>query len=389
MKADGSGATQALAKREKPTSMTEYLASVAPRLAQYLPKGMDPDRFMRIAIRALIQNPELGTCTKASLVIAIGEAAELGLVPNGPMGLCALVPYSVKGTKQAKCLVMYKGLLELMYRTGKFQVITADEVCENDEFSYEKGSNAQLRHVPALGNRGEPIIYYAYYKTKDGGFDFQVMTREECLDWGKQYSRAFNKADSPWQTAEAEMDKKTVLRKLAKYSPVSVDIPGEDFEEQPADAIRFSSLMDDAREAKRDAVQQGGETKANEDPQEKDPAAQTLPKGDVPAAEGAGPGATAEAESAEGQPAAGGSLGSDAPAGVRQDRAVHTPLTPEQLKAARAIDARKAATGAGMKKGVADLFKSPDVKGIHPTGTATGKSQGRMREPGEDTPEIF
>lgn len=357
MKANGEGATDKLAPVKKngapaPATMTEYLASVAPRLAQYLPKGMDPDRFMRIVIRALIQNPALGNCTKASLVIAIGEAAELGLTPNGPMGLCALVPYrnTKKNVSEAKCLVMYKGLLELMYRSQKFQVITADEVCENDEFKYEKGMNPVLKHIPALKDRGEPTIYYAYYKTTNGGFDFVVMSREECLEWGKDYSRAFSDKDSPWQTAEAEMCKKTVLRKLAKYSPVAVDIPSEDFEERPEDALKFSSLFTgsiettESKEGNGGSPGMGSEAKAVEAQAPAGAATPAVQKAPGAPEQEATPGGEGKKARGEGAPA-----GAAAPD-------PGNPRTADERAAAAATVSRNLKEGGKLRKGVGELF---------------------------------
>jgi recombination protein RecT len=270
-------ATTAVAK--KPATMLEWLGTVAPRFGQYLPKGMDPDRFMRIVIRSFIQNPRLAQCTKESVIIAVGEAAELGLVPNGMLGHGALIPYRNRaGKSEAQFQIMYKGLLELMYRSQKFLVITADEVCEGDFFDYEKGLNAFLKHKPAEEARGAPTKYYAYYKTTNGGFDFVVMTRAECLAWGEKYSPSWEDKSSAWHTAESEMCKKTVLWRLGKYSPVSVDLPSENPEERPAEAARFADLMRDVIDV--ETVQTNGNGGSHP---EAEPEAATTTKEEKPA----------------------------------------------------------------------------------------------------------
>ncbi len=249
MNAKGTGAVEKIAATKGNGTMADFLMAKARSFQQLLPRGMDPDRFIRMAMKAIISNPKLATCDKASMVIALGTAAELGLDPNGALGYGAIVPFNNRksGKLEAKFMIGYKGLLALMYRTEIFQTITAHEVCENDLFEYEYGLNAHLKHVPAMRERGAVTTFYAYYKTKDGGFDFQVASKEELLAWGQQYSRNFDQSDSPWQTAEDEMCKKTLLRKLSKYGPIRVDIPGEDPEnDRPEDLGRFDALLAEA-----------------------------------------------------------------------------------------------------------------------------------------------
>lgn len=246
MKADGKGAAAKVAA-QKIETMADFLQRKAMSFQQLLPRGMDPDRFVRMALKAMVANPKLQHCDKASMIIALGTAAELGLEPNGALGYGAIVPFNNRQRQvlEAKFMIGYKGLLALMYRTEIFQTITAHEVCENDLFEYEYGLNAHLKHVPAMRDRGKVISFYAYYKTKDGGFDFQVASKEELLAWGQKYSRSFGDVDSPWRTAEDEMCKKTLLRRLSKYCPVQVEIPGEDADyAQSEDLGKYQAILE-------------------------------------------------------------------------------------------------------------------------------------------------
>jgi len=58
-------------------------------------------------------------------------------------------------------------------------------------------------------------------KLKDGGIQFEVMTRAEI-----EAVRAQSKAgkSGPWVTHFEEMAKKTVIRRLFKYLPVSIEV---------------------------------------------------------------------------------------------------------------------------------------------------------------------
>lgn len=114
-----------------------------------------------------------------------------------------------------------KGLIDLAYRSGEVSIIQAHTVYENDEFVYELGLDPKLRHVPAKTNRGNPTHYYAMFKTKDGGYGFQVMSIEDVKAHAQKFSQSFG--SGPWQTNFDEMAKKTVLKKVLKYAPLKSD----------------------------------------------------------------------------------------------------------------------------------------------------------------------
>ena len=116
-----------------------------------------------------------------------------------------------------------KGLMDLAYRSGEISVIQAHTVYENDEFSYEFGLNPQLTHKPAVKDRGEPIAFYAMFKTKDGGYGFDVMSVDDVKNHAKKYSKSYGSDYSPWKTNFVEMAKKTVLKQVLKYAPLKSD----------------------------------------------------------------------------------------------------------------------------------------------------------------------
>ncbi len=114
-----------------------------------------------------------------------------------------------------------KGMLDLFYRSEGSLNIDAHEVRENDEFDFEYGLNANLRHKPVLNNRGKTIAYYAVAHLKGGGYSFLVMSME---DIEKVRKRAKAKSFSPWNTDYDEMAKKSVIKRLCKYLPLSIEL---------------------------------------------------------------------------------------------------------------------------------------------------------------------
>ncbi len=188
-----------------------------------LPSVITPERFTRMVLSAVSANPKLGTCEQKSFLGAMMQAAQLGLEPNTPLGQAYIIPYKEKGIPKAQFQIGYKGLIDLAYRSGQVSIIDAQVVYANDDFEYELGLEPKLKHKPVLTNRGKPILYYAMFKTKDGGYGFQVMSYEDCLEHAKKYSKTYGDDFSPWKSNFDEMAKKTVLKKALKYAPLKSD----------------------------------------------------------------------------------------------------------------------------------------------------------------------
>lgn len=204
-------------------TMQQYVQQMQGEIAKALPSVMTPERFTRITLSALSTNPQLAQTTQNSFLGAMMTAAQLGMEPNTPLGQAYLIPFRNKGILECQFQLGYKGLIDLAYRSGEVTTIQAQVVYENDEFEYALGLEPQLKHIPAMSNRGEPIYFYAVFKTKDGGFGFEVMSVEDVKLHAQKYSKSFNGAYSPWKTNFEEMAKKTVLKKVLKYAPMKTD----------------------------------------------------------------------------------------------------------------------------------------------------------------------
>lgn len=204
-------------------AMKAYIAKMEGEIKKALPSVITPERFTRMVLSAMSKTPQLSDTTPQSFLAAMMEAAQLGVEPNTPLGQAYLIPYKNKGVLECQFQLGYKGMVDLAYRSGEVVSIQAHEVYENDEFSYSFGLDPQLRHVPALTQRGSVICYYAIFKTKDGGFGFEVMSREDVERHAQKYSKSYSSSYSPWSTNFDEMAKKTVLKKALKYAPMKSD----------------------------------------------------------------------------------------------------------------------------------------------------------------------
>ena len=204
-------------------SIKEWILAMKPQIEKALPSVITAERFTRMALTAVSTNPQLGECSPASFCGAMLQAAQLGLEPNTPLGQAYLIPYRNKGKMEAQFNLGYLGMVELAHRSGEFQSIEARVVYENDEFEYEYGLESTLKHKPAMKDRGKPIAYYAVYKLVNGGYGFEVMSKEDIDAHARKYSKGFDSSYSPWKTAYDQMAKKTVLKQVLKYAPIKTE----------------------------------------------------------------------------------------------------------------------------------------------------------------------
>lgn len=209
------------AARGNGPTMQQYIKQMEGEIRKALPSVITPERFTRIVMSALSSNPKLATTTPQSFLGAMMAAAQLGLEPNTPLGQAYLIPFRNHGVLECQFQLGYKGLIDLAYRSGEVSTIQAQVVREHDDFVYSFGLEPQLKHVPARGDRGEPIAVYAMFKAKDGGYGFEVMSMDDVRAHAKKYSKSYG--NGPWQTNFEEMAKKTVLKKCLKYAPLKSD----------------------------------------------------------------------------------------------------------------------------------------------------------------------
>lgn len=217
---------EAVAKKtEKPKSVKDLIEIRMPEIQKVLPSVISPQQFLRLTLNAIQSTPHLMECTMPSFYGAIMQCAQLGLKPN-VNGEAYLIPFKNNkkgGVYECQFITGYKGLMLLARRSGEVANIDAQTVYENDTFDLAYGFEPTLIHKPYLkGDRGKPIGFYATVILKDGGKSAYYMTVEDAQKYGKRYSKAYN--NSPWVTDFESMAKKSCLRQVLKYAPMSTDV---------------------------------------------------------------------------------------------------------------------------------------------------------------------
>ena len=207
----------------KSMSIADMIKALEPEIKKALPSVITPERFTRMALSAISNTPKLQECTQMSFIAALMNAAQLGLEPNTPLGQAYLIPFQNKGVLECQFQLGYKGLINLAYRNDQLQTIQAQCVYANDQFEYELGLEPKLNHKPCIGERGELVAVYALFKLQNGGYGFEVMSKNDIDEHAKKYSKAVNSSYSPWKTAYSEMAMKTVVKKVLRFAPLKTD----------------------------------------------------------------------------------------------------------------------------------------------------------------------
>jgi recombination protein RecT len=209
---------QQTALQVKQQDIRSLIETAKPKFAAVIPKHIDVDRLVRVTIACISKTPALLNCTKESLLNAIMTAAQLGVEPTGVLGSAYLVPYGTECT----LIVGYRGLIDLARRSGQIESIEAHVVHENDRFTLKYGLSPILEHEPAwAGDPGNVKAVYAIAKLKDGGKQIEVMTKTQ-VDAIRAKSKAGK--SGPWVEHYEEMARKTVVRRIAKYLPLTPEL---------------------------------------------------------------------------------------------------------------------------------------------------------------------
>lgn len=198
----------------KPSQFEAELAQYEPQIRAALPSHIPVERFKRTFITAINQNPDLARLDRRSLFTSLVKCAQDGLMPDGREA--ALVAFKDKATY----LPMVAGVIKRMRNSAELASITAHVVYERDEFEYVLGDDERISHKPAIGERGKPIGAYAIAKLKSGETQREFMAIDQ-IEAVRRVSRAAQ--NGPWVAWWDQMARKSVIKRLAKFLPMSAD----------------------------------------------------------------------------------------------------------------------------------------------------------------------
>lgn len=194
------------------------LQPLAPRFADVLPANVPANRLIRTVVLSVERLPKLLECDRQSLFNAAMSAAVLGLEVDGVTGQAYLIPFKGK----AQLVVGYKGYNTIAARSGI--TISGAVVRDGDLFEYELGSNAFVKHVPTLNNKGRIVAAWAT-ATSHGRPPVVSVLGIDDLMAVKAKSPGAQRSDSPWNDPSIgfpAMCEKTAKRRLARSLPLNM-----------------------------------------------------------------------------------------------------------------------------------------------------------------------
>lgn len=192
-------------------------------------------RFVTSLITLCSMNPDLQECDRATLVSAALNAETLGLPLNNQMGFGYVLPYKDKKNNRtvAQFQVGWRGIIQLMIRSGQMKKIHVIEVKKGElvkfnpilndfEFAYLSDEEERAK-APVIG-------YYCFFETTNGYVQELYWTKEKMELHAKTYSPGYV-ADLKkgtdytfWSKDFDGMAKKTMLKQISKFAPMSVDL---------------------------------------------------------------------------------------------------------------------------------------------------------------------
>lgn len=230
------------ARRHMLAEVRSQLDAMIGQFAVVLPKHIPPERFVRVVLTGVQNNPELLEVERRSLFNACMRAATDGLEPDGRLG--ALVVYKDKRRgKISQWMPMIAGLRKKVYQSGEIATWDTGVVRERDYWEFERGDNPHIVHREVRGDRGPVIAAYSIAKLKTGEISREWMWVEEI-----EKVRAVSRAEhGPWESWFDEMCRKTVARRHFKVLPTGDDIEqmfrrAEEELESPADQAEPAAL---------------------------------------------------------------------------------------------------------------------------------------------------
>ena len=195
-------------------------SAVVERFEQLL--GKRAPVFMASILSLSAQNKALTNCSPGSVLTSAAKAAALDLPIEPALGMAHIVPFG----KDATFIIGYKGLLQLAIRSAQYEQINIAPVYQGEHVK-------QDRLKGDMTIEGEPVSdeivgVAGYFRTKAGLEKSIYWNVDKIRGHGEKFSKTYNNNSSPWKTHFEAMAKKTVLRELLKWGPLSIEYQDAD-----------------------------------------------------------------------------------------------------------------------------------------------------------------
>ena len=198
---------------------SEFMEKLKPQMALALPKHLNPDRMVRLALTAFSTTPKLRECSLESIAASIMTAAQLGHEP-GVNGAGFLIPYG----KTCTYVPGWKGLVDLVSRSGRGTVYSG-VIFSDQKYTFVDGSRRELiiHNETDLYDPKEITHAFAIGWVKGSDMPIIELWRVSKI---LQHRDKYNKVGKQhYSYRDWEMyARKVPLLQVLKYMPSSIEI---------------------------------------------------------------------------------------------------------------------------------------------------------------------
>lgn len=240
---------------KQPMTFSKFLGSegVKTSLMNSLGSEKEMQKFTSSLLSAVSVNPDLQNCDFASIVSCglLANALDLSLSPQ--LGYAYAIPFDNKktGVKTAVFVPGYLGYIQLALRSGKFRRLNVIEIKQGELKRYDpltEEIDIKIIDDETVREKLPTVGYCAYFKLIDGCEKTLYWSKSKMLIHADRYSPAFSldggngkvsyydfeegkydkkdawKYSSFWYKDFDGMAKKTMLRQLRKWMPMSIEM---------------------------------------------------------------------------------------------------------------------------------------------------------------------
>lgn len=203
--------------------LENYKQNVLPDLLKK--HNIEPAQFVQIVLSEIKKSEKLQQAfneNPSSMFASILAGAEIGLIPSDMLGQFYLIPRKIDNRMTVTPMIGYKGLVNIILRSGEVTKVHTECVYEGDEFEPIYGLEPNIIHKPNFSvprNAQTLKFVYAVAKLKSGDYQFCVLSKGDIIKIQalSRYNNElyFNDKKDPnmW------MVKKTALMQLSKMLP--------------------------------------------------------------------------------------------------------------------------------------------------------------------------
>jgi recombination protein RecT len=194
--------------------------------------GIDPHKFLataKTAIQKHQQRDRLAAADRNSLYLAIKDAAQQGLMPDGKEGALVVYNNTIKDATGKERKVdevsfqpMVIGIVKLLRQSGEVLDVDGAVVFKNDKFKFSLGVDKMPEHTPdwfaSMEERGEPVGAWAFIKLSNGEVKAKMLPKDKIQRIAARSKMAKNYSPKDGQDWE-EFWIKAAIRNVSKFAP--------------------------------------------------------------------------------------------------------------------------------------------------------------------------